>query len=71
MTAKFKKRIDKRKKKIAERLKNDGAIGCKPVMDANRIRYELSKKVDATTCGGQLTLRNFPTLRQNVEINTA
>ena len=52
MTAKFKKRIDKRKKKIAERLKNDGAIGCKPVMDANRIRYELSKKVDATTCGG-------------------
>jgi hypothetical protein len=52
VTAKFKKRIEKRKKNIAERLNNCGAIGCKPVMDANRIRYELSEKVDATTCGG-------------------
>ena len=52
MTAKFKKRLEQRKKKIAERLKNDGAIGYKPVMDSYHIRYELLEKVDATSCGG-------------------
>ncbi len=52
MTAKFKKQIEKRKKKIAERLKNEGNIGYQPVMSANLIRYELSEKVDATGYGG-------------------
>lgn len=52
MTAKLKKKIEKRKKKIAERLKNKGNIGHEPVMSANHIRYELSEKVDATSCGG-------------------
>jgi hypothetical protein len=52
VTAKFKKRIEKRKKKIEERLKNEGDIGYQPVMNANHIRYELSEKVDATFCGG-------------------
>jgi predicted peroxiredoxin len=52
VTAKFKKRIEKRKKKIAERLINDGAIGHQPVMSANLIRYELSEKIDATCYGG-------------------
>jgi hypothetical protein len=52
VTAKFKKQIEKRKKKIEERLKNEGNIGYKPVMSANLIKYELSEKVDATCCGG-------------------
>lgn len=52
MTAKFKKRIERRKKKTAERLNNDGAVGLKPMMEADCIRYELSEKTDATSCGG-------------------
>lgn len=52
MTAKFRKTTNRRKKKIQARLENDGSVGLAPMMSANRIRYELSDKMDATVCGG-------------------